>query len=596
MKKRLLTLLCLVVTGFTLQAQSTALYSENFNGASHTFSLNTADVMSTTNGANDWVVNNAYTGGAGTVICLGFPFSLTIANTPNQPGGINGNPNSNYLHILADDGVSNGIFNANYRPADGLCVFPENYFASMTNDISTTGNINVELSFYWICGGAVGTTYGEVYYSTNSGTSWTLLTSPVSQYLNQPTWTQQTITDPAFENQSTLRFGFRFVSLTASTGAEPSFSIDEVVITGQTGCASTTGSATAGICQGDSILLGGVFQTTAGNYVDTLVNAGGCDSILTTALTVSQTSTNNANAAICQGDSILLGGTFQNTAGVYTDLFQNAFGCDSIVVTTLAISPSSSMNATASICDGDSILLAGAFQTTAGAYTDVFTNAFGCDSILITTLSIAPSYNENASASICTGDSILLGGTFQTTAGTYTDLFTTADGCDSLVVTTLSVSNPDTSVSLTGQTISSGSSTATYQWIDCSLNTAISGETSQDYTPTVSGEYAVVVTENGCSDTSSCIFVFVVGIEEGELARNVRYFPNPVEDLLKVDLGKWYRGIQIHVYDAAGRQVMSQSSGNGANFSLDMGDLAKGIYVIRVQAGDDIAALRIIKE
>lgn len=574
----------------------TAIYSENFNGASNTFTLNTADVSSNVNGYNDWVVNNAYTGGSGTVICLGFPFTLNIAATPNQPTAINGSPNSNYLHILADDGVANGIFNANYRPADGLCVFPENNFASMTNDLNTTGLVNVELSFYWICGGAVGTTYGEVYYSTNSGSSWTLLTAPISQYFNQPSWVQQTITDPAFDNQSTLRFGYRFVNLTASAGAEPSFSIDDIVVTGQSGCASTTGSATAAICQGDSILLGGAFQTTAGNYVDTLMNAAGCDSILTTTLSVSQGSVNNANASICDGDSIFLAGGFQTTAGTYTDVLQNSTGCDSVVITALTIAPSYNNTATASICDGDSIFLAGGFQTTAGAYTDVFTTAQNCDSIIVTTLSVSPSYNESVAAGICTGDSILLAGAFQTTPGTYTDLFTTSAGCDSLVITTLTVSTPDTSVTLSGQTLTSGSSSGTYQWLDCVFNTPIAGATNQDYTPTVSGEYAVVVTENGCSDTSACSFVFIVGIEESELAKNVNYFPNPVEGELSIDLGKWYREVEVQVYDQLGREVMVENPGSLSRFDLDFSELSQGIYIVRLKAGDDQIALRIIKE
>ena len=40
------------------------------------------------------------------------------------------------------------------------------------------------------------------------------------------------------------------------------------------------------ICQGDSILLGGTYQTVAGNYYDTLINVFGCDSVLTTTLTI----------------------------------------------------------------------------------------------------------------------------------------------------------------------------------------------------------------------------------------------------------------------------------------------------------------------
>ena len=41
---------------------------------------------------------------------------------------------------------------------------------------------------------------------------------------------------------------------------------------------------------------------------------------------------------------------------------------------------------------------------------------------------------------------------------------------------------------------------AAYAWIDCNDNNSlISGATSQTYTATYNGEFAVIVTEGGCS-------------------------------------------------------------------------------------------------
>ncbi|PCJ26364.1 MAG: hypothetical protein COA97_06170 [Flavobacteriales bacterium] len=50
---------------------------------------------------------------------------------------------------------------------------------------------------------------------------------------------------------------------------------------------STTINATETICQGDSTMLGGMFQTTSGVYYDSLTTNLGCDSIIETTLTVS---------------------------------------------------------------------------------------------------------------------------------------------------------------------------------------------------------------------------------------------------------------------------------------------------------------------
>jgi|GEM_PF-1000082 len=596
MKKLLLfALFCLPLLGSVYGQQTVSLFTENFEGATSAFALNTSDVSSNTNGFNDWVVNNSYTGGSGTIICLGFPFTITVANTPNQPVGVTGAPNSNYLHILADDGVANNILNANYRPADGTCTQAENNFAAMNTDINTLGYINVDFSFYWMHGGSAATV-GELYYSTNSGTSWTQLTAPITNYQNQSTWTQQSVTNPVFDNQATLRFGFRLANSVSTAGAEPSFSIDQIEITGEVSCTPSFVNATATICQGDSILLGGVFQTMAGTYVDSLVNAASCDSIITTTLTVDPGANVNASAAICVGDTITLGGQIQSSAGVYTDVYQTANGCDSIVVTTLTVNPTYNIQTFTSICDGDSILLGGGFQTMAGIYNDILTTGEGCDSTVQTTLTVNPTYNQSATAEICPGDSILLGGAFQSMAGVYTDQFTADGGCDSIVVTTLTVSAVDTSVSLSGETLMSNASNASYQWIDCDQNAAVPGETSQSFAPTLSGNYAVVVTQGNCSDTSACQFVSIVGTLEPGLASSVALFPNPVKSSLQVDLGSWYKDVQIVLFDVTGKQLLQEQLGGEARFELEMSHLPQGLYFLRLFADGEGATFRLHKQ
>lgn len=109
-------------------------------------------------------------------------------------------------------------------------------------------------------------------------------------------------------------------------------------------CDTTSGVDTVAICQNDSVFVGGAFQTTAGTYVDTLFNANymGCDSILRTTVIINPLPLYNANLGICFGDSALLGGSYQTTPGVYIDTLFNAsyLGCDSIIHTTLSVKPS----------------------------------------------------------------------------------------------------------------------------------------------------------------------------------------------------------------------------------------------------------------
>lgn len=63
----------------------------------------------------------------------------------------------------------------------------------------------------------------------------------------------------------------------------------------------------------------------------------------------------------------------------------------------------------------------------------------------------------------------------------------------------VSVASPiDVTVGQVGPTLSANNSGATYQWVDCDNgNAPITGATSQSFTPSNSGNYAVIITEGG---------------------------------------------------------------------------------------------------
>lgn len=242
MKKLLLTVALALTAG--LGFSQTTLFSENFESGGAGFTLNTSDMsgMSGLAGTNAWVINNSYTGGSGTSSCFGLSFS--IGSTPAQPGGITNSPNSTNMHILSDDGTANGITNANYAPADGsFCFFAESNFSRMASAVSTSGYSNVTFSFWWL-GVTSATSFGEVYYSLDGGTTWILKQGSM---FNQGSWTQVSLTDAAWNNAASLSFGFRFVNNTSASGADPAFSVDEVLLVGTAG--SSTSIATSNLAQ-----------------------------------------------------------------------------------------------------------------------------------------------------------------------------------------------------------------------------------------------------------------------------------------------------------------------------------------------------------
>lgn len=212
------------------------------------------------------------------------------------------------------------------------------------------------------------------------------------------------------------------------------------------------------ICEGDSIFLGGAFQDTAGTYYDTLVAANGCDSTLITVLSILPTYYSTQQASICQGDSLFVGGGFQTLSGTYLDTLTAANGCDSIVQTELMVLPIATTTQQMSICQGDSLFIGGAFQTLSGTYADTLTAANGCDSIVQTELTILLPSFSNITEEICQGDSLLWNNQYYLLAGTYSDTLNTIMGCDSIIQLELNVlPSPDLMV-IEDQTICRGDS------------------------------------------------------------------------------------------------------------------------------------------
>ncbi len=220
----------------------------------------------------------------------------------------------------------------------------------------------------------------------------------------------------------------------------------------------TFGSLNASICQGQSYSFNGLNLTSAGTYLDTLLNSANCDSILTLNLSVNAKSLTTINQGICQGQSFSFNGSALTSTGTYFDTLQNNEGCDSIITLNLTVNPKTFGTINKFICQGSSFFFNGNNLTTAGTYLDTLTNSNNCDSILTLNLSIANYTSGTANASICLGESYFFNGANLTTAGTYKDTFTVSGACDSILTLTLSVKQP-TSATI-NKTICAGQSFA----------------------------------------------------------------------------------------------------------------------------------------
>ena len=255
---------------------------------------------------------------------------------------------------------------------------------------------------------------------------------------------------------------------------------DSTVTTILTVQASVSSSQDIEICDGGSYTIGTSIYTTSGTYTDVLVASSGCDSTVTTNLTVAAPIMTTFDATVCAGDTLTLGGTDYTVSGTYTEVLTSAQGCDSTVTVTLTVDAEITGADAVDICEGETYTIGSSSYTTAGTYVDTLTAANGCDSIHTTVLSITPTVTSSQTIDICNGDSYSIGSSTYTASGVYQDTITAAfTGCDSIVTTTLNVTDQVSgSQVLTicqGESVAVGSSVYTFTGIFTDTITAVAG-------------------------------------------------------------------------------------------------------------------------
>lgn len=167
------------------------------------------------------------------------------------------------------------------------------------------------------------------------------------------------------------------------------------------------------ICASDTYTLpSGSVVNTSGVYVDTFTTYLGCDSIITTDLTVLPTTNFNQSVNLCYGSSYVLpSGNTVNASGIYTDSLTTYMGCDSIWITNLIIEPLITGTVVDSICDGEMYYLpSGNTIDQTGIYVDTISAVSGCDSVITVDLIVNPIPNIDAGidVAVCEGELVTL--------------------------------------------------------------------------------------------------------------------------------------------------------------------------------------------
>jgi hypothetical protein len=346
--------------------------------------------------------------------------------------------------------------------------------------------------------------------------------------------------------------------------------------------------------------------TTSGIYYIKGANANGCFVITPVTVTVNPvpalTITNPAT--VCSPATVDI--TSSSVITSATSGLTLSYWIDSAASTTALTSPNA--------------------VTTSGTYYVKAVNANGCSSIMPVTVTVNVTNTPTASAqTVCgsgtvanllatglglqwysalTGGSPLNASTALAT-GTYF-VSQTINGCESIRIPVLvTVSAPTTPTGAATQTITQGvAADATIEdvivagtnviWYPTAADAAAGTNAIAAGTQLVDGTtYYAVSVVGTCRSTALAVTVTVVLENESFDIKSLKFYPNPVVDILTISYSSEITSVQV--YDLSGRQIRNMSP-NSNLVTVDLSDLATSVYVVKVFANDTSSEFKVVKK
>lgn len=357
-----------------------------------------------------------------------------------------------------------------------------------------------------------------------------------------PTSYTSTLQNPNITNASLAQAGIYTVTTTFS-GCTKTATTNVAVNSNTAAVASASSNI---ICEGSNFTLnagGGVSYTWAGPNTFTSTNQN--PSFVNATMVLNGTYTVTAvNSASCSGTATL-------------NVNVNS------TPTVIATSPSGT------VCSGGDIQL----------------NASGANTYLWTGPNFYVSINQNP----------LINSVNQSFTGTYSVTGTNSAGCSSTATTSVFVALVflNNTVNTNGNILTASEAGATaYQWIDCNNNnTPITGATSQSFTATASGNYAVIIIKNTCSVTSPCNQLVFTSINETNLLSSITLNPNPATT--HFILNNVASGTTVNIIDVTGKVLISEIITSQESI-IETSTLLNGIYFIQLKNNGAILQKKLI--
>lgn len=355
-----------------------------------------------------------------------------------------------------------------------------------------------------------------------------------------------------------------------------------------------------------------------------------------------------AQATVCAEDDVTLYGsgaesfTWNNgvtdsvsfeamTTTTYVVTGTDSVGCVDTDTVTLTVNqlPNVSAGADFDVCEGNDITLEGQgadtyvwnnsvtdnipFEpATTATYVVTGTDTNGCimtDTITVT-VNLTPIVSAGPDLDLCQGIPHTFSGTGAQTYvwtngvtngtpaipmnATYTVTGTDANGCFASDQMTVTIHNVMASAFASGGVVTAGVLVdMSAQWVNCSDMSIIPGATDVIFEPAHGGSYAIIIQDNvyGCIDTSNCVQVDFLGMEETTTSE-LNVYPIPTNG--KVTIASAVTIEHVELIDILGK-VLETAQPNALQTELDLSAYESNTFFLRVYRAGQMNLLKVVK-
>jgi hypothetical protein len=196
--------------------------------------------------------------------------------------------------------------------------------------------------------------------------------------------------------------------------------------------------------------------------------------------------------------------------------------------------------------------------------------------------------NDTDSDGVCDSDEIQ--GCTDTAACNYNAAATDSDD-DLCYILTVVIDTSSLSSVLTA-IVSPADSVVTFSWLYNGAEVGI----DSTYTASENGVYSVRVSNSTCDASASFEIQYVSLHELNSLVVNL--YPNPFKDVINIEFIKATSNIEFRILNTLGEEVKYEKivqNRDGSEIQIQVSDLPKGMYILRVNSGNYLNSFVLIK-